>query len=80
MLWDEPTTGLDPETSREISDLIRQMQDEYNVSSIVVTHDKLCTKIVADGIVVLKDGEFTEPSSYEELEKSDDKFIKSFFI
>ncbi|HEY3252249.1 MAG TPA: ATP-binding cassette domain-containing protein [Ignavibacteria bacterium] len=80
MLWDEPTTGLDPETAREISSLIRQMQQQYNVSSIVVTHDKDCSKIVGDSIVVLKNGEFTEPAPYEELERSNDEFIKSFFI
>lgn len=79
MLWDEPTTGLDPETTRDVSDLIRQMQDKYKVSSIVVTHDMICAKIVADRISVLKDGEFIISDTYENLERSDNKFVKSFF-
>jgi phospholipid/cholesterol/gamma-HCH transport system ATP-binding protein len=80
MLWDEPTTGLDPETTRDISNLIREMQDKYKVSSIVVTHDMICAKIIADRIAVLKDGEYIISDTYENLEKSDDKFVKAFFI
>ncbi|RPI18034.1 MAG: ATP-binding cassette domain-containing protein [Ignavibacteriae bacterium] len=79
MLWDEPTTGLDPATSREISYLIVKMQKDFNVSSIVVTHDMSCAKIVSDRIVVLKDGKFIIEGTYEELSKSDDEFVKSFF-
>lgn len=79
MLWDEPTTGLDPETTRDISHLIVRMQRKYKVSSIVVTHDMICAKIVANRIVVLKDGEYTESGSYDELENSDDDFVRSFF-
>jgi phospholipid/cholesterol/gamma-HCH transport system ATP-binding protein len=80
MLWDEPTTGLDPATTKGISNLIRSMQEKYNVTSIVVTHDMICTKIVADKIVVLKEGEYTVPAGYNELAASDDGFIRSFFI
>lgn len=80
MLWDEPTTGLDPATTKGISNLIRSMQEKYNVTSIVVTHDMNCTKIVGDKIVVLKDGEYTEPAGFDELAASKDEFIKSFFI
>ncbi len=79
MLWDEPTTGLDPETTRDISYLIRKMQDKYKASSIVVTHDMICAKIVADRIAVLKDGEYIISDTYENLEKSEDKFVKAFF-
>ena len=79
MLWDEPTTGLDPETTRDISQLIRQMQDKYKASSIVVTHDMICAKIVADRISVLKDGEYIISDTYDNLEKSDNEFVRSFF-
>ena len=79
MLWAEPTTGLDPETTRDISHLIRQMQNKYKVSSIVVTHDMICAKIVADRISVLKDGEYIISDTYENLEKSDNEFVRSFF-
>jgi phospholipid/cholesterol/gamma-HCH transport system ATP-binding protein len=79
MLWDEPTTGLDPETTREISRLIVKMQEKYKVSSIVVTHDMVCAQIVADRILVLKDGKFAESGTYEELKNSSDNFVRSFF-
>ncbi|MCC6866610.1 MAG: ATP-binding cassette domain-containing protein [Ignavibacteria bacterium] len=79
MLWDEPTTGLDPETTRDISHLIVRMQRKYNVTSIVVTHDMICAKIVANRIVVLKEGKYTESGTYDELEKSTDNFVRSFF-
>ena len=79
ILYDEPTTGLDPFTSNEISHLILDMQKKYNVSSLIVTHDMACAKLVADRIVVLKEGEFTAEGTYEELEKSDDEFVKGFF-
>jgi phospholipid/cholesterol/gamma-HCH transport system ATP-binding protein len=79
MLWDEPTTGLDPETTRDISHLIVTMQKKYKVSSIVVTHDMVCAKIVADRIVVLKDGTYAESGTYDELKNSKDDFVRSFF-
>lgn len=79
MLWDEPTTGLDPETTRDISHLIVEMQKKYKVSSIVVTHDMVCAKIVADRILVLKDGIYAESGTYDELENSSDDFVRSFF-
>lgn len=80
MLWDEPTTGLDPESTRDISHLIRDMQKKYNVSSIIVTHDMICAKIVADRIYVLKEGEYIVSDTYQNLQNSDDKFVKSFFM
>jgi phospholipid/cholesterol/gamma-HCH transport system ATP-binding protein len=79
MLYDEPTTGLDPATSREISNLILNMQDKFKVSSVVVTHDIECAKLTADRIVVLKDGVFAAEGSFEELQKSDDDFVRGFF-
>jgi len=79
ILYDEPTTGLDPFTSNEISHLILDMQKKYNVSSLIVTHDMACAKLVANRIVVLKEGEFEAEGTYEELEKSDDEFVKGFF-
>lgn len=79
MLWDEPTTGLDPETTRDISHLIVRMQRKYKVTSIVVTHDMICAKIVSNRIVVLKNGTYTDSGTYNELEKSNDEFVRSFF-
>jgi phospholipid/cholesterol/gamma-HCH transport system ATP-binding protein len=79
ILYDEPTTGLDPITSREISELILEMQEKYQTSSIIITHDMPCAKITADRVVIMKEGSFVAEGSYEELEKSDDPFIQSFF-
>ncbi|MCX6166095.1 MAG: ATP-binding cassette domain-containing protein, partial [Ignavibacteriae bacterium] len=63
MLYDEPTTGLDPATSREISNLILKMQNKLKVTSVIVTHDINCAKLTADRIVVLKDGVFIAEGS-----------------
>lgn len=79
ILYDEPTTGLDPFTSNEISELILSMQKKLNVTSLIVTHDMACARLVSNRIVVLKNGEFAAEGTYEELEKSDDEFVKGFF-
>ena len=79
MLYDEPTTGLDPITSREISDLILQMQKKYKTSSIIITHDMECAEIIADRLIVLNDGLFVAEGTFKELEKSDKEFVRSFF-
>ena len=59
--------------------LIVRMQRKYKVTSIVVTHDMICAKIVSNKIVVLKDGTYTDSGTYDELESSNDEFVKSFF-
>jgi len=79
MLYDEPTTGLDPITSREISELILNMQKKYKTSSIIITHDMECARITADRIVVMGDGEYIAEGSYKELQKSDNQMVRSFF-
>ncbi len=55
------------------------MQKKYNVSSLIVTHDMACAKLVSNRIVVLKNGEFAAEGTYDELEKSEDEFVKGFF-
>ncbi len=79
MLYDEPTTGLDTVTSREISELILEMQKKNKTSSIIITHDMACAKLTGDRVVVFKDGVIGAEGTYEELEKSSDKWVKSFF-
>jgi phospholipid/cholesterol/gamma-HCH transport system ATP-binding protein len=79
MLYDEPTTGLDPITSREISELILEMQKKYQTSSIIITHDMACAKITSDRVVVMNDGTFIAEGKYEELENDPDKLVRSFF-
>jgi len=79
MLYDEPTTGLDPITSDEISILIRQVQKQYKTSSVIITHDIECARGTADRVIMLHEGAVYEEGSLEKFEKSTDSFIKSFF-
>ena len=79
MLYDEPTTGLDPATSKEISQYIVKLQEKYHDTSIIVTHDMACVKLTANRIVILRDGVYFMEGTYGELERSTDEFIKSFF-
>jgi phospholipid/cholesterol/gamma-HCH transport system ATP-binding protein len=79
LLLDEPTAGLDPITSREIDELILKLQEERDVASIVVTHDLHSAKLIADRIVLLHEGNAVIEGTFEELERSDDKFVAEFF-
>jgi phospholipid/cholesterol/gamma-HCH transport system ATP-binding protein len=79
MLYDEPTTGLDPITSDEISTLINAVQEKYRTSSIIITHDIECARAVADRIIMLYDGKIYKEGKPEDFEKSTDPLIKSFF-
>jgi phospholipid/cholesterol/gamma-HCH transport system ATP-binding protein len=78
MLYDEPTTGLDPITSKEIMRLISKMQERFKMTSIVVTHDMICALSVADQIVMLENRKIVFKGSTDELLKSDDVFLKNF--
>ena len=80
ILYDEPTTGLDTVTSKEISELILSIQKERKTSSIIITHDMACAKLTADRILILKEGVVYTEGTYEELEKSEDEWVRSFFI
>jgi phospholipid/cholesterol/gamma-HCH transport system ATP-binding protein len=79
ILYDEPTTGLDPVTSDEISQLINEVQKKYHTSSIVITHDMPCAKTIADRVIVLKEGEVFEEGTLEEIQASQDPWIQAFF-
>lgn len=79
ILYDEPTTGLDPITGKEISHLMLDIQKKYNTSSIIISHDMNCVKITANRIVMLIDGICYANGPYEELKHSEDEKIKQFF-
>jgi phospholipid/cholesterol/gamma-HCH transport system ATP-binding protein len=79
ILYDEPTTGLDPITSREISELILTIQKKNKTSSIIITHDMECARITADRIVIMDDGEYIAEGSFDDLHKSKNKIVASFF-
>ena len=80
MLYDEPTTGLDPITSKEISELILNLQKKLNMTSIVVTHDLICAEIIADRAIFLKDAHVAFEGNIDELTKSTDPFLKNFSV
>lgn len=79
MLYDEPTTGLDPTTSAEISSLILKIQKKYKTSSIIITHDIACARKVANRLVMIQDGRVYKEGMLEDFENSDDEIIQSFF-
>lgn len=79
MLYDEPTTGLDPVTSNEISQLINQIQEQYKTSSIIITHDIACVRATAHRILLMHQGKIYKEGSLTDFETSDDPFIQSFF-
>ena len=79
ILYDEPTTGLDPITGKEISKLILEIQKKYNTSAMIISHDMKNIKITSNRIIVLIDGKCHTEGKYEELEKSNDEKIKLFF-
>lgn len=78
LLLDEPTAGLDPVTAGEINDLIREMQNERRVSSIVVTHDMRSLNTFADRIAVLNQGTIVMEGTLDELRRSEDPFVSKF--
>lgn len=79
ILYDEPTTGLDPITSREIIDLIKEVQQKYHAASLIISHDMNCVRMVADRVVMLINGRNYREGTYDELVQSKDPAIKAFF-
>ncbi|HLR00542.1 MAG TPA: ATP-binding cassette domain-containing protein [Sphingobacterium sp.] len=79
MLYDEPTAGLDPITCLEINKLINDVQERFKISSIVITHDLACAKMVGDRIVMLLDGRFEREGSFEEIFNTNDDRVKLFY-
>ncbi|MES2747085.1 MAG: ATP-binding cassette domain-containing protein [Bacteroidota bacterium] len=80
ILYDEPTSGLDTITAREISELILSIQKKQKATSIIITHDMACAKLNGNRIMILNDGVIHAEGSYDELEKSKDEWVRSFFI
>jgi phospholipid/cholesterol/gamma-HCH transport system ATP-binding protein len=78
LLYDEPTTGLDPITTRGISNLIVNVQEKFNLTSIVVTHDLECMKIVSNQIALLSDNRIVFYGTNDDFEKSDNITVRDF--
>lgn len=79
VLYDEPTTGLDPVTSKEISGLINEMREKFNISSMIITHDVSCVRITSDRIFIIHDKTLAVEGSYEELRHSGMEWVRAFF-
>jgi phospholipid/cholesterol/gamma-HCH transport system ATP-binding protein len=79
ILYDEPTTGLDPITSKEISHLILQVQKKYNAASVIITHDVECARITSNRMMIIKDGRTEAEGTFKELSESQDEWVSSFF-
>ncbi len=79
ILYDEPTTGLDSVTSAEISNLILKVQEEYDASSIIITHDMKCAEKTTNRLLILDNGIFFAEGKYDELASSKDEKIRAFF-
>jgi phospholipid/cholesterol/gamma-HCH transport system ATP-binding protein len=79
ILYDEPTTGLDPITSKEIVELIMHLQKEYHTTSLIITHDMDAARVIANRMIVLIDGIDYAQGTFEELARYEDPRIKAFF-
>jgi len=79
ILYDEPTTGLDPITSREITKLMLDMQQHYNISSIIISHDMHCAKAAANRLTMMIDGINYADGTFDELSKMSDPKVHEFF-
>jgi phospholipid/cholesterol/gamma-HCH transport system ATP-binding protein len=79
ILYDEPTTGLDPITSKEIILLMKSVQEKYKTSSIIITHDVDCARVISNRMILLIDGINYAEGTFEELSKSDDPKVQAFF-
>ncbi len=79
ILYDEPTTGLDPITAKEIIELMKRIQHKYNTTSIIISHDMNCVRTASDRILILIDGRCYACDSYDQLKKNIDPKVKQFF-
>ncbi len=79
MLYDEPTTGLDPVSVRTVSNLINRLRDERGITSIAITHDLLCAEMISDYVYFLHDGQFIAEGTLDEVRTKDDPILREFF-
>jgi len=79
IIYDEPTTGLDPITAKEIIVLMREIQKKHGSAALIITHDVDCSRVIADRMILLIDGVNYAEGSFQELQASKDEKIKAFF-
>jgi phospholipid/cholesterol/gamma-HCH transport system ATP-binding protein len=79
ILYDEPTSGLDPITAKEIIILMQEIQKKYGTSSLIITHDVDCARVISDNMILLIDGKDYAEGTFKELSSSNDPKVKAFF-
>jgi len=79
IIYDEPTTGLDPITAKEIIELMREIQQKHGTSSVIITHDVDCARVTANRMILLIDGINYVEGIFQELSSSSDEKIQAFF-
>lgn len=79
ILYDEPTSGLDPITSKEIIQLILNIQEKYNTASLIITHDMDCARVISNRMIILVDGINYAEGTYAELVQAKDPKVQAFF-
>jgi phospholipid/cholesterol/gamma-HCH transport system ATP-binding protein len=79
LILDEPTSGLDPITSKEIIELILEIQQEYGTASLIITHDMDCARVISNRMIILVNGINYAEGTYHELLNSKDSNIRAFF-
>ncbi|MDP3358957.1 MAG: ATP-binding cassette domain-containing protein [Lutibacter sp.] len=79
IIYDEPTTGLDPITAKEIIQLMRNIQLNYKTSSLIITHDVDCARVISNRMILLIDGVNYAEGTFEELSANKDEKIQAFF-
>ena len=80
ILYDEPTTGLDPITGREIDHLIREVQKKYNTSALIISHDLACVRLTADRVALLAEGCCYTEGTFSEVSANPDPKVHDFFV
>lgn len=79
IIYDEPTTGLDPLLAETISELVRRLQAELGVTSLAITHDMICAQIVADRVAMLRDGVLLATDTLDGLRDRPDPYLRAYF-
>jgi phospholipid/cholesterol/gamma-HCH transport system ATP-binding protein len=79
MLYDEPTAGIDPVTCVDLNHLINHVQQQYNTSSIIITHDLACAKMTGNRVAVLIEGKILKTGSFDAVFHSADERIRGFY-
>lgn len=79
IFYDEPTTGLDPITGKEIIELMKEIQQKYNTTSLIISHDMNCIRLAGNRVVILEDGRGYASDTYQQLQQHTDPKVKQFF-